>query len=58
MHWEKIPLETGDKNILKEEIDKLDKDIPLRMVRLRQKDGKEIFYCEKLVSSKYKSSDV
>jgi hypothetical protein len=46
----KNTLETGGKNVLKEEIDKLDKDIPVRMVRLRQKDGKEIFYCKKLVS--------
>jgi hypothetical protein len=50
MHWEKIPLDTVGKNVSKEEIDKLDKDIPVRMVRLRQKDGKEIYYCEKLVS--------
>jgi hypothetical protein len=50
VHWEKIPLEIGGKNVLREEIDKLGKDIPVRFVRARQKDGKEIIYCEKLVS--------
>lgn len=40
----------GGKNVLREEIDKLDKDIPIRFVRVRQQDRKEIIYCEKLVS--------
>jgi hypothetical protein len=50
MHWEKIPLMEGGKKVLWEHIDALDKDIPVRVVRLRQKDGREVFYCEKLVS--------
>jgi hypothetical protein len=49
MHWEKIPLTIGGKNVLKEQIDSLDKDIP-RMVRARQPDGSEVLYCEKFVS--------
>jgi hypothetical protein len=46
MHWEKIPLSLGGKDVLKEQIDNLDNDIPVRLVRFRQKDGKELLYCE------------
>ena len=36
--------------VLREEVEKLDKDIPVRFVRSRQQGGNEIIYCEKLVS--------
>jgi hypothetical protein len=38
MHWEKVPLQIADKDVLKEQINSLDNDIPIRLVRLRQKD--------------------
>jgi hypothetical protein len=50
MHWGKILLSIGGKDVLKEQIDNLDKDTPIRLVRFGQKDAKEILYCEKLVS--------
>jgi hypothetical protein len=48
--WEKIPAKIAGKDILKRQLDNLDKDIPIRLVRLRQ-DGKEVLHCEKLVSN-------
>jgi hypothetical protein len=51
MHWEKIPIIIGGKDVLKEELAKANKqDIPLRIIRFRQHDGKEVLYWEKLVS--------
>lgn len=49
MNWEKIPLQIAGKDALKEQIDSLDKDMPIRLVRLKKIDGKEVLYCEKLV---------
>lgn len=49
-HWEKIPLMISGEYVLREEVEKLDKDIPVRFVRSRQQGGNEIIYCEKLVS--------
>ena len=37
MHWEKIPLQIAGKDVLKEQIDSLDKDIPI-WLRLTQEN--------------------
>jgi hypothetical protein len=53
VHWKKIPLEIGDKKVLKEQLDELKKDkdaVPVRLVREMQEDGTEVIYFEKLVS--------
>jgi hypothetical protein len=51
MHWEKIPIIINGKNVMKEQLDDCNKlDIPIRLVRARQKDGKEVLYWEKFVS--------
>jgi hypothetical protein len=50
MHWEKVPIMIGGKDVLKEQLAEANRqDIPLRLVRLRQKDGKEVLYWEKFV---------
>jgi len=50
MRWEEVPIMIGGKNVLKEQLDELNKnDVPIRLVRARQKDGKEVLYYEKLV---------
>jgi hypothetical protein len=50
MHWEKIPWKINGKDVLKEQLDEANRqDIPLRLVRLKQKDGKEVLYWEKFV---------
>jgi hypothetical protein len=50
MHWEKVSIMIGGKNVLKEQLDELNRhDISIRLVRARQKDGKEVLYYEKLV---------
>jgi hypothetical protein len=50
MHWEKVPIIIGGKDVLKEQLAEANRqDIPLRLVRLRQKDGKEVLYWEKFV---------
>lgn len=42
MHWEKIHLIIGSKNVMKEQFEDLNKqDIPVRLARFRQKNGKE-----------------
>ena len=51
MHWEKVPITIGGKDVLKEELAEANKqDVPLRIVRLKQRDGKEVLYWEKLVA--------
>ena len=51
MHWEKVPIIIGGKEVLKEELAEANRqDIPLRAVRFRQRDGKEVLYWEKLVA--------
>jgi hypothetical protein len=51
MHWEKIPLYIVDKSVIKEQLDDLARmDVPVRLVRSRQKGGKEVLYWQKLVS--------
>jgi hypothetical protein len=40
MHWEKVP-KIGGKDVLKEQLAEANKqDLSLRLVRLKQKDGK------------------
>jgi hypothetical protein len=50
MHWEKVPIIIGGKEVLKEELAEANRqDIPLRIVRCKKLDGKEVVYWEKLV---------
>jgi hypothetical protein len=51
MHWEKVPMYIDGKRVIEDQLDELARqDIPVRLVRARQKDGKEVLYYQKLVS--------
>ena len=48
LHWEKIPGQS-DKDVFKKQLEEANKhDIPVRAVRLRRKDRKEVLYFEQL----------
>jgi hypothetical protein len=52
LHWEKIPGQS-DKDVLKKQLEEANKDdIPVRLVRARQKDGKEGMYFEWFVKKR------
>jgi hypothetical protein len=53
MHWEKIPWSVADREVWRKQVEEANKqDIPVRLVRLRQKDGKEVEYLEKFVPAR------
>jgi hypothetical protein len=53
IHWEKIPWSVAGREVWKTQIEEANKqDIPVRLVRARQKDGKEVDYLERFVKAK------
>ena len=53
MHWEKIPWSIAGREVWRKQVEEATKqDIPVRLVRARQKDGKEVGYWEKFVAAK------
>jgi hypothetical protein len=53
MHWEKIPWSVAGREVWRKQVEEANKqDIPVQLVRLRQKDGKEVEYFEKFVKAR------
>jgi hypothetical protein len=53
MHWEKIPWSVAGREVWRKQVEEANKqDIPVRLVRARQKDGKEVEYFEKFVKAR------
>jgi hypothetical protein len=53
MHWEKILLSVAGREVWRKQVEEAHKqDIPFRLVRARQKDGKEVEYFEKFVKAR------
>jgi hypothetical protein len=53
MHWEKIPWSVAGREAWRTQVEEANKqDIPVRLMRVRQKDGKEVQYFEKFVKAR------
>ena len=53
MHWEKIPRLVADREVWRNKIEEAHRqNIPVRLVRLRQKDRKEVLYWQRFVPAR------
>jgi hypothetical protein len=53
MHWEKVPWSISGRDVWRKQVEEAHKnDIPVRLVRARQKDGKEVEYLERFVKAR------
>jgi hypothetical protein len=53
MHWEKIPRLVAGREVWRKQIEEAHRrNIPVRLVRARQKNGKQVLYWERFVTAR------